>query len=76
MKTKAASNSHFNHRNTILLGRTRDNIGVKRMNTGSLHLSPVVISYIDLQGKPLPTHPANTTMLNSYLGLFTHSRHE
>lgn len=76
MKTKAASNSHFNHRNTILLGRTQDNIGVKRMNTGSLHLSPVAISYTDLQGKPLPTHPANTTMLNSYLGLFTHSRHE
>ena len=45
---------HSEH--TILLSRKRVNKGMKRMN--SLPLSPVVISYATLQGKPLPASPA------------------
>ena len=39
-----------------MLNRKRVNKGMKRMN--SLSLSPVVLSYATLQGKPLPTSPA------------------
>jgi len=45
---------HSEH--TILLSRKRVNKGMKRMS--SLPLSPVVISYATLQGKPLPASPA------------------
>jgi len=41
---------------TVLLSRERVNKGTKRVN--NLPLSPVVISYAILQGKPLLTGPA------------------
>ena len=41
---------------TILVVRMRVHKEMKRMN--SLRLSPVVVSYTNLQGKSLPTCPA------------------
>ena len=64
-KTKALKNiciqekfipwlTHREH--TILLSRKRVHKGTKRMN--NLPLSPAVFSYATLQGKSLPTSPA------------------